>query len=212
MWNDRVMADSAGLPPAAHDDTAWTGPRPRVTGAPVVVGAVLIGLVIVVITVTLTRSPDIVAKLSLDYVSMMAGQLVPEREERDPQALAGWFGSHLPAAPRIVPLEPEFTLLGGRRHTVDGRRAAAWFYESPTADRAIAEAVDVRLADMPEPDETRTGAGPPLHVYRKQTQTLVVWEEGGLVYVFISTLPGERVIALARRLASPIGDAAKAPS
>jgi hypothetical protein len=207
MWNDPAMPDRAGPPPAAHDETDWTGARPRVTGAPVVIGAVLIGLVVVVITVTLTRSPDIVAKLSLDYVSMMAGQLVPEHEERDPQALAGWFGSHLPARPRIEALDPDFTLLGGRRHTVDGRQAAAWFYESPTADRAIAEAIDLRLADMPEPDETRSGTGPPLHVYRKQTQTLVVWEEGGLVYVFISTLPGERVIALARRLAAPAGGA-----
>lgn len=184
----------------------WTGKREQVTGVPVVVGAVVIVLAVVAILVTLTRSPDIVAQLSQDYVRMMAGQLEPTIEERDARSLADVLGRELPGPPRIGRLEPDFTLRGGRHHEVDGRRAAAWFYEAPTADLAIAEAVDVRLADLPEPDETRMGAGPPLRIYRKQTQTLVVWEEGALVYVFISTLPGERVIALARRLAMPAGD------
>ena len=39
-------------------------------------------------------------------------------------------GEDLGFTPRIVSLEPEFTLLGGRPHTFAGRPAAAWFYRS----------------------------------------------------------------------------------
>jgi len=40
-----------------------------------------------------------------------------------------------------------------------------------------------------------------LRVYRKITQTIVCWQDGGQVYVFTSTLPGEVVLGLAKRLA-----------
>ncbi|HZA36605.1 MAG TPA: hypothetical protein VE505_16830, partial [Vicinamibacterales bacterium] len=56
------------------------------------------------------------------------------------------------------------------------------------------------------PDDVRRDGGPGLHIFRKTTQTIACWQEGRLVYVFISTLPGEVVIALARR------HAARAPS
>jgi hypothetical protein len=43
---------------------------------------------------------------------------------------------------------------------------------------------------------------PALQIYRKMTQTIVCWQEGDLVYSVITTLPSERVIALARRAAT----------
>ena len=187
---------------AGHGD--WTGRREHVSGPAVVVGAVVIAVLAIAVLATVTRSPDIVAQLSQDYVRMMAGQLGPAIEEPDAEALARELSRHLPGTPRVALLEPDFTLRGGRPHEVDGRRAAAWFYEAASAELAIAEAVDARLADLPDPDETRSGVGPPLYIYRKQMQTVGVWEERELVYVFISTLPSERVIALARRLADPV--------
>ena len=39
-------------------------------------------------------------------------------------------------------------------------------------------------------------------VYRAGRLTLVFWQEEAAVYVLASTLPGERTIALARRLAT----------
>jgi hypothetical protein len=205
MWNDAGMRDRAGTPPPP-EGSEWTGPRPRVGRGPAIVGAAIIALALLVILATLTRSPDIVAQLSQDYVAMMAGRLEPAILERDPQLLGEALSANLPDALRVPALDPEFQLRGGRSHEVDGRRAAVWFYEAPHAELALAEAVDVPLSALPEPDETRPGPGPLLRIYRKQTQTVVAWQEGALVYVFISTLPGEQVIALARRMATAGSD------
>ena len=73
-------------------------------------------------------------------------------------------------------------------------------------DSALAEAFEGRLEDLGTPDDVRRDAGVTLLIFRKTTQTIACWQEGRLVYVFISTLPGEVVIALARR------HAARAPS
>ena len=134
---------------------------------------------------------------------MMAGSLVPTVESGDAATLAREMVAEGAAVtPRIVSLEPDFTLLGGRPHTVAGRPAAAWFYRSRSVDSALGLAFEGRLADLGPPDDIRQ-AGITLHVFRKTTQTIVCWQEGPLVYAFISTIPGEVVIALARRHAAP---------
>jgi hypothetical protein len=139
---------------------------------------------------------------------MMAGLLAPDVQTGDPVTLASALaGQGLPFAPHIVALEPDFTLLGGRRHKLEAREGAAWFYRAPSAEMAIAEAFEGRLDELGPPDETRTDGPRPLRVYRKTTQTIACWQDGPIVYTFASTLPSEVVLRLARRLAEPAGPA-----
>jgi hypothetical protein len=162
-----------------------------------------LGIAVAALLMSVGRTPGPASKLSQDYTAMMAGSLAPTVQGADGPAL----GRSLAAAalgftPRIVSLEPEFTLLGGRPHRFESRPAAAWFYRSPSVDSALAEAFQGRLDDLGPPDDTRQEPGVTLHIFHKTTQTIVCWQEGPLVYAFISTIPSEVVIALARRHAA----------
>lgn len=191
-------------PEAPRGGEEWTGPRPLVSGTPVVVGAVIVGLVLLLMLASVTKRPGLAATLSQDYTAMAAGELAAEVQTREAGELSATLvGQGLPFAPRIVPLDPDFQLLGGRRHDQEGRRGAAWFYRAPSAELALAEAFEGRLDELGPPDEVRADAAPELRLYRKTTQTLVCWQDGPLVYVFISTLPSEPVVRLARRQAAP---------
>ena len=193
------MAD-AGTPRSGEE---WTGPRPLVSGAPVVVGAVIVGIVLLAMLASVTKRPGLAARLSEDYTAMAAGSLAAEVQTSDSAALSeALVGQGLPSAPRIVAIDPDFRLLGGRRHDHEGRRGAAWFYRAPSAELALGEAFEGRLDELGPPDEVRTDAAPELRIYRKTTQTLVCWQDGPLVHVFISTLPSEPVVRLARRQAA----------
>jgi hypothetical protein len=169
----------------------------------VIVGAVILGVAVAALLMSLGRAPGPASKLSQDYTAMMAGSLAPTVQGADGPALGrALAGAALGFTPRIVSLEPEFALLGGRPHRFDSRPAAAWFYRSPSVDSALAEAFQGRLEDLGPPDGTRQERGMTLHIFRKTTQTIVCWQEGPLVYAFISTIPSEAVIALARRYAA----------
>jgi hypothetical protein len=131
---------------------------------------------------------------------MIAGSLVPDVRTRHPGELTEHLHrAGLPFHAGVVSLEPEFVLVGGRRHEVRGHTAAAWFYRSTSADLALGEAFEGRLAELGSADEVRTDPAPPLHIFRKTTQTIVCWQDGPVVRVFASTLPTEQVVALARR-------------
>jgi hypothetical protein len=201
-YNDGVTAPDPGAP-----DAPGTRPpaasRPLVSGTPVIVGAVVLGIVVALLLMSLGRTPGLASKLSQDYTAMMAGSLAPTIQETDAARLARALESDDDRfRPRIVSLEPQFTLLGGRPHTFAGRRAAAWFYRSPSVDSALAEAFEGRVEELGPPDDRRQGGGATLHIYRKTTQTIACWQVGPLVYAFISTVPSETVIALARRHAA----------
>jgi hypothetical protein len=197
-----VTALDAGGPDAPGT-TPSTASRPLVTGTPVIVGAAVLGLAITLLLMSLGRTPGLASKLSQDYTAMMAGSLAPTIQDADAGTLARALASdHDRFRPRIVSLEPQFTLLGGRPHTLAGRRAAAWFYRSPSVDSALAEAFEGRVDELGPPDDRRQGSGATLHIYRKSTQTIACWQDGPLVYAFISTVPSETVVALARRHAA----------
>jgi hypothetical protein len=160
----------------------------------------ILGIALTALVMSLGRSPGLASRLSQDYMGMMAGSLAPTVRGADGATLAHALATHdLGFVPRIVSLEPEFTLLGGRRHTFEGRPAAAWFYRSRSLDSALGEAFEGRLADLGPPDDVRRDARGTLHIFRKTTQTIACWQDGRLVYVLISTVPSEVVIALARR-------------
>jgi hypothetical protein len=181
-------------------DPDWTGPRPLVSGTPVVIGAIVIAIALVAMFASVARRPGLPAHLSQEYTRVMAGSLAPDIAIEDPARLAESLRrAGLPFDVRIPALDPPMRLLGGRVSEVVGRPTAAWIYRSPAADSVLGEAFQGRLADLGTPDERRTDVPPALTLFRKMTQTLVCWEEGPLVYVLVSTLPTEQVIALARR-------------
>ena len=188
--------------PALHQE-AWTGSRPMVTGAPVVIGAVVVGAILIVLLASLGRQPDLVARLSQQYTAMMAGTLAPGLRIPDPVRLAEALRTDgLPFTVRVPVLEPDFHLLGGRTTTVDTHPTGAWMYRSSDADMVLVEALDARLAQLGAPDDRRTEQRPELLLYRKTTQTVACWQDGALVYTLISTLPTEQVVRLARRAAA----------
>ncbi len=190
------------MPEPAPPSSDWTGPRPTVTGAPVVVGAVVIGIVLLAMLASIGRRPGLASLLSQDYTAMMAGSLGPEVRISDPAALAAALAARgLPFVPRIVSLEPDFGLLGGRRHHLEARPGAAWFYRASSAELAVAEAFEGRIEDLGAADESRIEGSRALHLYRKTTQTIVCWQDGPILYTFASTLPTETVVGLAKRLA-----------
>jgi hypothetical protein len=200
-----VTPPDVGRPNAAPGAGGWTGERPLVTGTPVVIGLVVLGIAVTALLMSLGRAPGPASRLSQDYMAMMAGSLAPTVQGADAATLArALAGEGLGFVPRIGSLEPDFTLLGGHRHTFEGRPAAAWFYRSRSMDAALGEAFAGRLEELGPPDDVRREAEATLHIFRKTTQTIACWQDGPLVYVFISTLPSEGVIALARRQAAMI--------
>jgi hypothetical protein len=160
---------------------------------------VVLAVAIVSVLVTLGRDPGMPAKLADQYTAVMAGSLTADVRTSNPDELGEALArAGVPFTPRVARLEPALVLTGGRRHEVAGRAAAAWLYETPGKDVALVQAFQGRLDELGAPDERREG----LLIFRKITQTLACWQEGSLVYVFSSTLPGETVIGLARRHAA----------
>ena len=177
--------------------------RPLVSGTPVVVGLVVLAVAIVSVLVTLGRDPGMPAKLAEQYTAVMAGSLTADVRTSNPDELSEALArAGVPFTPRVAGLEPALVLTGGRRHEVAGRPAAAWLYETPGKDVALVQAFQARLDELGAPDARRDGDGRELLIFRKITQTLACWQDGSLVYVFSSTLPGETVIGLARRHAA----------
>jgi anti-sigma factor RsiW len=190
-------------PDPADNREGWTGARPLVTGLPVVIGTVVVGVILVVLLASLGRQPDLVARLSQQYTAVMAGTLAPDIETADPVKLADALRVNgLPFTVRVPLLEPEFRLVGGRPTSVDNRATAAWMYRSADAEMVLVEAFAAPLADLGESDDRRVDRHPELFLYRKTTQTIVCWQDGPLVYALISTLPTEQVVRLARRAAA----------
>jgi hypothetical protein len=166
---------------------------------PVVIGGIVIAVVLVIMASTVTRGPGFTAKLSQEYTSLMAGSLAPDLAFHDPEQLASALErAGLPFRVRIPSLGPTLRLAGGRVSEVHGHRAAAWIYRSEAADSVLGEAMQASVNDLGPPDERRSDSHRPLALYRKMTQTLVCWQEGPLLYVIVSTLPSEQVVALAR--------------
>ena len=190
-------------PDPAGEREAWTGGRPLVTGVPVVIGAVVVGSILIVLLASLGRQPDLVAQLSQQFTAMMAGTLAPGLRITDPARLAEALRTDgLRFTVRIPVLEPDFRLLGGRTTTVDNRPTAAWMYRSADADLVLVEVFEAPLAQLGAPDDRRAEQRPELLLYHKTTQTIVCWQERSLVYALISTLPTEQVVRLARRAAA----------
>jgi hypothetical protein len=189
--------------PVSRGETGdWTGPRPRVTGPSVVIGAIVLGVVLVAMLASLTNRPGLAAMISQDYSAMMAGMLAADVQTSRPDELAASLTRQgLPFVPRIATLEPDFVLLGGRRHDLEARKGAVWFYKAPSAELTIAHAFEGSLDALGPPDDTRTDGPRPFGIYRKTTQTIVTWQDEGQVYAFTSTLPSEVVLGLAKRLA-----------
>jgi len=189
--------------PHDHDDGSWSGTRPLVQGPPLVIGAVVALAALVVLVVALTRDPGVASRLAAHYVALMAGALSPDIPLDDPAALSAALArAGAGFTPRIGSLEPQFTLLGGDVHELDGQPIAAWFYRDNRADMLLAEAFAGTLDVLGEPDDVRRDREPALHIVRKTNQTIVFWQEETLVYVLIATLPGERTVTLARRLSA----------
>ena len=112
-------------PDPAGDREAWTGSRPLVTGVPVVIGAIVVGSILIVLLASLGRQPDLVAQLSQQFTAMMAGTLAPGLRITDPARLAEALRTdRLPFTARVPVLAPDFQLLGGRTTTVDDRPTA----------------------------------------------------------------------------------------
>jgi anti-sigma factor RsiW len=192
-------------PHPADDREGWTGTRPLVTGLPVVIGAVVVGAVLIVLLASLGRQPDLVARLSQQYTGMMAGTLAPDIHTADPVKLADAFRRNgLPFTVRVSTLEPEFRLIGGRATSVDNRATAAWMYRAADAEMMLVEAFSAPLTALGPSDDRRVDRPPALFLYRKTTQTIVCWQDGPLVYALISTLPTEQVVRLARRAAAAV--------
>jgi hypothetical protein len=185
-------------------ETALQPRRPLVTGVPVAVGVGVALVAAAALVVSLTRDPGLPAHVATHYVGMMAGTLGPQHVTNDPAVLTDAIvRSGLRFSPRIASLEPQFTLVGGRVHQLEGRPTATWFYRDARSEMLLGEAFVGTLDQLGEPDHVRSDREPFLHVFYKTTQTLVFWQQGPVVYALITTLPAERAIALARRLATP---------
>ena len=175
-----------------------------VTGTPVVVGVVILGVAVAVLLMSLGRTPGLASKLSQDYTAMMAGSLAPTVQDADASTLAHALASEPPGV-SAARREPRAGVRAARRPSPHVRRPSRGALVLPIDrrwTRCLAEAFEGRLEDLGPPDDTRQDDRVTLHVFRKTTQTIACWQEGPLVYALISTIPSETVIALARRHAA----------
>ena len=172
-----------------------------VTGTPVVIGAVILGVAVAVLLMSLGRTPGPRVEAVAGLHGHDGGFARADRAGRR-RADAGACARERARSgftPRIVSLEPEFTLLGGRPHTFAGRPGRGLVLPLAGGGLGPGRGVRGRLEDLGPPDDTRQDGGVTLHIFRKTTQTIACWQEGPLVYAVISTIPSETVIALARR-------------
>ncbi len=164
------------------------------------VGMAIVGATAIAILVyTMVRTPQIPAIVSLDYTKVAGSVLVVEERQTDARALQAALARRQPGLDVSVPdlSAAGFVLEGGSVHPLIGRSGVVAIYRNALQDLVVWHQFTGSTADLPDTTDVREQHGRRYFVHRKSTNVLVFWQDGSRVDVLTSSLPAERVVALA---------------
>lgn len=91
----------------------------------------------------------------------------------------------------------QFTVQGGRTHTLDGRASALFVYRGPDGEPIVCQMYPGVPAELPAPLARRSHDGIDFQVYEVEGVTVVFWQEGAVMCVLAGEGPAEAIIQLA---------------
>lgn len=176
----------------AEQATAHPARRPRWYMA-----AGLAAAALVVLAVWVWRPATLPSLAADDVARVISGAQALDLKTSDPAALEHLFTKRrLPV--RVLDLAMMgWRLEGGQMQTLASRPSALYVYRRADGRRLVCQMFAGTMADLPPPDETRHSGGFTFAVYHEGGRTVVFWQEGDILCVLGSDLPGEEVIALA---------------
>jgi anti-sigma factor RsiW len=184
------------------------GPRGRSWKAvALLAGASLLAIAVLVLMIPADGTAEArrtVAALAADHLEYAAGGPM-ELASSSPVEVASWLRARTRLAV-TVPAPPGATVLGARRCRLRGRPAALVTYRlagSGGEDRGSAASLFVFRSSGEEWSSMETvAAGRPKRICRTHDSGLsvLVWEERGLTYAFVTEIPEARLAALAEHL------------
>lgn len=161
------------------------------------VAAGLAAAALVVLAVWVWRPATLPSSAADDVARVISGAQPLDLQTSDPAALERLFTARgLPV--RVLDLAMMgWQLEGGQMQTLASRPSALYVYHRADGRRLVCQMFAGTMADLPPPAETRHGGGFTFAVYHEGRHTVVFWQEGDILCVLGSDLPGEEVIALA---------------
>lgn len=172
-------------------------PRPRRVAIFASVAAAIAALI--ALTVFFAKPRDVPTRVAEDYSKYRAGRLALEIETSDPAELEKFFAGRAVAFPtRVLDLGMMgYRLVGGRVLT-DGALSRVFFVYRGEGNKILAcQMYEGDVRDLSGAPELRRHGDFAFFVYRIAGQTQVFWQEGPVVCVLTSDIPGEEVVQLA---------------
>ena len=189
-----MTATGATVVPARETDETRPLNAPGLFVGVALVGAAAIG----VLVLTMLRTPQIPAIVSLDYTNVAGGVLTADERQRDARLLASALARRQPGLDVAVPdlAAAGFVLDGGSVHPLIGRPGIVAIYRNALQDLVVWHQFAGSIDDLPATTDVRERGGRRYFVHRKSTYVLVFWQDGTRVDVLTSSLPAEQVMAL----------------
>ena len=171
--------------------------RRRSRRAVLTIGAVAASAILFVVLFD-GRGSSLPSTVARDFTRYQAGDLTLEVTSSSAEAIQAFFEARVTFAPRVFDLGMMgYTLVGGRLHDLTGRPSALFVYRNGLGRALICQMFPGRTEELSGATELRDQNGIRFHIYRQNGQTLVFWQEAGVVCVLVSDLPAEDVIQLA---------------
>jgi anti-sigma factor RsiW len=144
------------------------------------------------------RGPDLPAAVTEAHEKYLNGEITLDIEDGRAESVDAFLAERLPFPPRVFDLGMmQYTLLGGRVHTLAGRPSAFFVYRRAGGGIVICQMYQGSVDELPAGAERREHNGIPFHIYRRGARTVVFWQEGHVTCVLVSDIAAEDVIQLA---------------
>lgn len=145
------------------------------------------------------RPRDLPTEVAREYERYRSAAISLDLRTGDPRTLERFFAQHgVPFPTRVFDLDMmRYELLGGRVLRLRNRPTAYFVYRSPENRVVVCQMFEGTTEALPEGAGVREHNGFRFFIYRRGAETVVFWQEGGVVCVLSSDIASEEVVGLA---------------
>ena len=175
------------------------------------VTALLAAAAVLIIVLMLASRKDLPSAAAGDFGRYRGGTLSLELSTSDPHELEAFFSQRgVGFRTRVFDLSTMgYRLIGGRVHTLAGRRTALFVYRGEGNRTVLCEMFLGQTSALPAGASRHEHGGILFSLYRREDSTQVFWQEGEVTCVLVSDLTPDETLALAyakaMKAASPSG-------
>ncbi|MGQ0703560.1 MAG: anti-sigma factor family protein [Gemmatimonadales bacterium] len=171
---------------------------PRVPRRAVLVGLALAAVTLLAVVLVARRGPDLIREAARDFAALQADRLELDLEITDPPTLEDSLARRVSFPVRVFDYGMMgYRLAGGGVEDFAGRISTLFAYRSDDGRSILCRMYEGEVAELPSEAEVREQNGIRFYIYRRDGLTLVFWQEGTVVCVFVTDVPFKEALPLA---------------